>query len=151
AAGTLWAAIPTGRQHARLLSLVWCVWLAVFVTKAAMVFTLFTNPELPPRLHDGRPVMALARAAACCAEGAAVALGWLLLGGMALLCGRARLVGLCLYLTALAALLFLAVNAHVFAHLRCFVKVAHLEALGGLRAERSVLDAATPAVRLTLV
>src|SRR5262249_15040521 len=122
----------------------------IFVTKAVMVFTLFGNPELPPCLYDGRLLAALAGAASCCAEDVSVGLGCLLLGGLAL-CWRPRLVMPCLYIAALAALVLLAVDAHLFAHLRCFLNGAHLEAVGGLNMERSVSDAATPAVRLTLV
>src|SRR5262245_55034515 len=134
AAGMLLAAIPVRRGHGRLLSLVACVWLAIFVTKAAMVFTLFGNPELPPRLRDGRVLTALGRAAACCAEDAAVGLGCLLLGGVALLWTQraaCATISVILCAAALAALVLLAVNAHVFAHLRCFLKAGHLEAAGG--------------------
>src|SRR5262245_28080672 len=78
AAKRLFAALPVARPHGKLLSLVLCVGLAIFVTKAVMVFTLFGNPELPPCLYDGRLLAALAGAAACCAEDVSVGLGCLL-------------------------------------------------------------------------
>jgi arylsulfatase A-like enzyme len=134
-----------------LLSLVLWAVLAIFATKTALVFTQFANPDLPPRLNDGRPLAALARAAACCAEDAAAGLGFLLLGGLALRCFCARLALAFFHLLAAGALLLLAIDVHVFAELRCFLKASHLESLGGVRFERSVTDAATPAVRLTLV
>src|SRR5262249_33001653 len=120
AARKLFASLPVARPHGQLLSLVLCVGLAIFVTKAASVFTLFGNPELPPCLYDGRLLAALAGAASCCAEDVSVGLGCLLLGGLAL-CWRPRLVMPCLYIAALAALVLLAVDAHLFAHLRCFL------------------------------
>src|SRR5262249_41732658 len=84
--GKLFASLRVGREHAELLSLVTAICLAIFATKTALAFTHLANPDLPPRLYDGRPLPGLGRVAACCAEDIAVALGCLLLGAVALRC-----------------------------------------------------------------
>jgi arylsulfatase A-like enzyme len=140
------------RERAKLVSFTVAIALAIFVTKLILASPRFSGQgEASPHTL----LRMVGSTAVCCVEDTLLALSlwfavsWLQSLPLGVWYRRALQCGY--YLAGLAVLVLLAVEAHVFAVFQCFLNANHLELIDGLRAERSVIDSLTPAVKLTLL
>jgi arylsulfatase A-like enzyme len=154
----LWQPLSTsrGRAHADLVSLIFAVCAAIFLTKVLLAALDLADPRRPPLICDGDWLASLGRVFACFAEDLAVGLGCLLAAALALRLGVRPLyrgaVRAVIYLAALAALFFTVVDAHLFHQLHRFLTLELFEAGGGLQMETSIEEyAASPAFKVTAV
>jgi arylsulfatase A-like enzyme len=150
------AAGPASRAQADLVSLVFSVCAALFLTKAILAALDLADPQMPPQIWNGDWLPSLAKIAACCAADLAAGLVCLLVAALALRLGTRptyrAVVRAAVYLTALAALFLTVINAHLFHKMHCFLTWALIEAGGGVQMEASLADyAETPAFQLTAV
>jgi arylsulfatase A-like enzyme len=147
--------LPIGREAAELVSLVGAVFLVTVFAKAVLAHAVLANAAIPPQIVDSNWVASGARILASCAEDGAVGLACLLIGAVAFRwTARSRwrrLVRPLIYLSTVLALVFLAINVHLFGQMRSFLTLSHVQFAGGLDMERSVAEAITPGVKVLLV
>jgi arylsulfatase A-like enzyme len=146
----------TGRLYADLVSLVFAVCAAIFLTKAVLASLDLSDPRRPPLVYDGDWLPSLGRVLVCCAQDLAVGLGCLLAAALALRLAPARAwrgaVQALVYVAALAALFLTVVDAHLFHQLRRFLTLDLFQAGGGFQMETSIeAYAASPAFKVTAV
>jgi lipoteichoic acid synthase len=143
------------RELAELLSLMAAICLAILTAKAVLAHMVLANAAMPPQVVDEDRLASWGRILAGGAEDVAVGLGCLFLGGLAFACSSRAvwrwLLRAVIYLLALLALVFLAINVVLFQKMRAFLTLAHIQFAGGAGLERSVAEEITPSVKLLLV
>jgi arylsulfatase A-like enzyme len=147
-------AAAVGREQVEMLSLVFVVCTAIFLTKWFIAYRDLDNAAAPPQVYDGSALASLARVWACCAEDFAVGLGCFVLAaavlrGVGSARGRAA-VRVLAHLAGALALGYLVLNAQIFHVLRHFLSYSLVQHAGGLRPDQSVYAYATPPFRLAL-
>jgi lipoteichoic acid synthase len=144
-----------GLIHGELVSLVLFVCLAIFVTKAALAYNSLASAAMAGQICDDDWLGTVGRIAACCAEDFAVGFCCLLAAGIAFSCCPSTTLRWSLrvlaYGAALVALVLLAINAHLFRNMRCFLTATEVHMAAGFEWADTMQDAAGAAVQLTLV
>jgi arylsulfatase A-like enzyme len=139
------------RDLAELLSLTFVVCLVLFLTKTVVAWRDLNSDTMPPPVVTDSWVVSLGQLCGCAAEDFAVGLGCLLAAGLALRFARRpgtrSALRAAVHVAAVAAIVYMLVNAQVFHVMRRFLTCSLVQLGGGLRPERSVLEYATPAVK----
>jgi arylsulfatase A-like enzyme len=139
------------------VSLFFTVSLVTLGIKAVLAGLDLSDVSQVPCLYADSWPTTLAQILACCSEDLALGLLGLFVAavGLRLVAGRVwgrRLLRALVYFLALALLLFLVINAHLFHHLRRFLTWELFEAGGGLQLETSIEEyARSPVFQITIV